>query len=305
MNSFIPPGDPEGALHQARLDVESWYRVRGEKKDMRWAEWAGDKLGEMMRDREATIRALRSPHIHLRLAAASLAAEYWPSHERFAPEVLRLAFQDSESSVRGAALYAIWLVKHHVSDPTGFLRQLFAELFPLPPEDVRAEILRGVRERKRRTVAVVGGRWEGMAGIHAAAMGESRAAAESYLSHPDPKLRRAALLAIKYHWTPDEAFKGHCERLVSEDHDVEVRSLALTCLAGCYSQSDDARIGRLAAQLVVDESAPRDLRLSAYSALFTIRGMPTEAVLAAHRSRSRFPENIDWEFVDTFLHERG
>jgi len=305
MESFIPPSDLEGAIRQAGRDVECWRRARGKKADGKWAECAVDKdsLALMMRNREATTRSLDSPNVGIRLAAASLLADCWTGNERFTAQLLRLAFHDSESLVRGAAIHALWLVKHHVTDATGFLHKFFDELFPLPPKEVRAELLRGLREGRRLRLGAMEARWRDLAGTHAAAMAESRTAAESYLSHRDPKLRRAALLALKYHWTPDEAFAGYCERLVFEDQNVDVLSLALSCLAGCYSHSDDQRVGRLAAQIVLDDSAPKRLRATAYCALFTIRGMPTKAFLTAHRSSSsRFPENIDWAFVDSFVH---
>ncbi|HUY89121.1 MAG TPA: HEAT repeat domain-containing protein [Pirellulales bacterium] len=148
--------------------------------------------------------------------------------------------------------------------------------------------------------------WERCAGSHAERMRESRTAAESFLGHPDPNLRRAALMALRSHWGlgRDKDFAATCERLVFEDPDVEVRSLAIGFLSLCYSGSDDSHVGRLTAHLVVDDSAPRELRATAYRALIVIRGLPTRAFTAAFRSKSRFPEGVDWAFVDTFL-DRG
>jgi len=304
MTVFEPSRDLEGALAQARSDFESWRQVRGVKKDARWAEWAGDELAAMMRDREATIRLLKSETVRLRLAAASLLAEYWPASEQVASEVMRSAFEDPEPAVRGAALYALWTSMFYVSDPSGFLGQLFARLFsPLPDDDAIKEMLRQVGERRRRRQEVARNMWGRCAGMHAERMCESRPVAESYLADPDPNLRRAALMSLRSHWRlgRDKDFGETCERLVFEDPDVEVRSLALGFLSLCYLDSDDSRVGCLAAQLVVDDSAPRKLRATAYLALIVIRGLPIDAFIAASRSSSRFPEGVDWAFVDSFL----
>ena len=305
MAIFTPSGDFESALDRARLDMESWCAARGEKEDAKWAEWAGDKLPEMMRDRELTIRLLESPDVAIRMAAASLLTRYWWANGRLAPHLLRVAFEDSEPAVRGAALCALSRAKQHVSDQTGFVRRLLAELFPPPADDVRAKVSREVEEVKRSVNAENMAVWEQSAGCHAARMRESRAIAESYLSHRERELRCTALSILCKYWKPDKSFEEACERLVFHDPDVEVRSLALACLACCYSGSDDHRIGRLAARLVLDESAPHGLRRAAHLALFTIRGMPTKALLNACSSRFRFPEDVDWEFVDTFLRDRG
>jgi len=157
MTVFEPSRDLEGAAAQARSDFESWRRVRGDKKDARWAEWAGDDLAAMMRDREATIRLLKSETVRLRLAAASLLAEYWPASERATPEVLRAAFDDPEPAVRGAALYAVWSSRRYVSDPSGFLHRLFPRLFspPTPREDDIKAARRQVAEGARRSKVTV------------------------------------------------------------------------------------------------------------------------------------------------------
>jgi len=306
MAMFTPSGDFESAVAQARRDVQHWRAARGKSDDWRndpkWAEWAGDKLPEMMRDRELTIRSLDSPDVGIRLTAACLLAQYWPANERFAPHVLRVAFEDPAPAVRGAALYALCRVRRDVSDPTGFLQKLLAALFPPLPDDVRAKASSDVDDTRRRIDAGFTAMWDRKAGIHAARMRESRAAAESYLAHRDPQLRRTALSTLAHYWKPDKEFEEACEQMVFQDSDAEVRSLALACLACCYSGSDDPRVGRLAAQLVRDDTLPEKLRVAGYRALFTIRGMPSKWILSTCPSRSfRFPEDVDWAFVNTFL----
>ena len=75
-------------------------------------------------------------------------------------------------------------------------------------------------------------------------------------------------------------------------------------IASCYIRTDDSRIGALAARLVYDDSEPEELRITAYRSLFTVRGMPADEFLQAASAKFRFPEDVDWPFVDTYLPER-
>jgi hypothetical protein len=52
---------------------------------------------------------------------------------------------------------------------------------------------------------------------------------------------------------------------------------------------------------VYDASSPAELRVAAYHALFKIRGMPFEVARRVRLPEFRFPENVDWAFVDSFI----
>ncbi len=296
MISFSAPNDFLGSLKRACHDFEVWWEVQSDDKKMKWSEWAGTSLKEMMRDREVTIRFLQSSDVSLRLAAISLVAEYWPPSERFAADTLRLAFDDPEPKVRGAALMALWQMKQYISDPTKFLDRLFCRLFPVSVQEA-IKIRRGLAEKQLLAKKMWNEAWQKAAGSHALRMAESREVTESYLHHPEPEVRCAAIMALGHHWGPDQQFPQICERLVFEDSNAKVRSLALSCLAGCYVQTDDTRIGDLIAQLVLNESEPHTIRLAAYHALLMIRGMPIEALSEAMSTHFRFPEDVDWAFV--------
>jgi hypothetical protein len=259
----------------------------------------------MRRDRDALVKCLRASERRLRLAALSLIAEsdYWHANERFAAEALRLAFEDSDPAIRGAALESLLSMKQCVDDSTGFLRKLLEEIFPRAPSDLVAAALRESRERE--AVAYQGMRkmWEDDAGPHASRMLESRASAESYLVHPDPRVRRGALLVLSIHWKPNKAFGESCESLVRKDADPKVRSLAMACLAECYSGTDDRRVGAFAAQVLYDASSTVDVRVAAYHALFIVRGRPLLASLPPGSAEFRFPADVDWSFVESFLRD--
>jgi hypothetical protein len=226
-------------------------------------------------------------------------AEYWNAAEPFAAAAIRLAIDDADPIVRGAALVAVLKMKHLVDDPTGFLRALLADLFPREANQVSEAVQREARARfhygnlrKMR---------ERIAGPYAQSMLESRTSAESFLAHPDPVARCGALVFLKNHWKPNETFAATCERLVSQDPDPKVRALAMACLAGCHAATDDRRVGDFVARFVHDDSSPVELRTAAYLALFTLRGVPLWEAFKGTASEVRIPDDVEWAFVDSFL----
>ena len=301
MVTFVPPDSYSEALFQAHSDLRAWTAIRADWKRTVSSTIAQDALDEMMRHRDATIKSLRNTDASARLAAIALVGEYWPQSERFVDDALRLAFEDSVPGIRGAALFAVFLHKHFIIDATGFLTQLLNDLFPPLPPHAAEERRCALRAQKLYVEEVWLRRRRSMAREYSAAMMASRESAESFLNHSEPQLRQAALLCLKYDWEPDAAYQQHCERLLLEDSDVRVRSLALACLAECCRGTDHVRIGRLFASLVREESVATSLRCTAYRALFTLRGMPPESVLQVATSKFRFPEEVDWALVDSFL----
>lgn len=143
-----------------------------------------------------------------------------------------------------------------------------------------------------------------LAPAHAERLYQSRNSAESYLTDEDPKLRLAAVIVIAHHWGLDAAFKNACDKLLKEDSDADVRLYALSYLAyGCY-HTDDAAVGKKIGEIIYDNSEPRRLRLAAYHALFHLRALAHATVAKKNRPTTRgfrFPEDVDWRFVDTFL----
>lgn len=162
-------------------------------------------------------------------------------------------------------------------------------------EELRAQI---AESRSLRREA-----WGALAGSELGHMFESPDVAARYLQHPDPRLRQAALGILTSHWPPSSLITQECERLEIEDPDPEVRKTARACLITCYSKLQDARLVRVFARTVKDESSSLDLRISAYEALFMIRDMPP-STWPGMRMRSgelRFPEDVDWSFVENCL----
>ncbi len=134
---------------------------------------------------------------------------------------------------------------------------------------------------------------------------ESRRSAESYLTNDDPKLRLSAIVVIAHQWALDDALIAACERLLRNDPDPEVRAYAMGYLAYGYYETDDARIGKMAAEIVYENAQPHVLRRAAYAALFNLRQSARNSVPKRNQAIApgfRFPEDVDWRFVDTFLY---
>ena len=139
---------------------------------------------------------------------------------------------------------------------------------------------------------------------HASLMLRDRNCAESYLTSTEAKLRCAALLALTYHWEPDNAFKDACERLVLGDPNPIVRKCALASFYVSYYATDRLRVGRAAAALTYDNSLPLELRLHAYRSIVQLymHGRTTAWYPKSPDSREfRFPEDVDWKLVDSFM----
>jgi hypothetical protein len=299
--AFNPHQGLSELLQQSQRDIRSWLLARGEGETPKWEEWAGGHLPALMRLPDETLACLRSADASIRLAAIALVAEYWQPAERFADDTLRLAFEDPDARIRGAALSSLLHLWPFVGDPTGLLRHLLDELFSRPSIEEAAQMMRPVYKDRLEIRQMMKRLWEERAGPHAARMLESRATAEAYLTHPQANLRLAAIMVLKDHWKPDASFVATCEMMVLNDTDPEVRAVAVVTLAGCYKGTDDRRVGGVVARVVQETSAPLSLRRAAYRSLFQIRGMPYEAYANAASDSLRFPEDADWQFVNSFL----
>ena len=239
----------------------------------------------------------------LRFAAVSLVAEYWPFNELFAAPCLRLAFDDPDSRIRGAATASLrYKLSSFVEDPSGQFRKLLNFLMDLEP--VARELALGVRKELSDTLE-----WahdEGLrelsqlAGEHLAEISRSVRTAASYLDHPSADLRRAALMVLYRRWRSVYDIRESCIRLIRNDPDLDVRLEAQSILTAAFSRSDDVEVGRFLASTVRDASEPTSLRRDAYLGLFVVRPMPVGRVLEVSSATFRFPEDVDWAFVNSF-----
>lgn len=146
--------------------------------------------------------------------------------------------------------------------------------------------------------------WQGLAGSELDHILESPEAAARYLKHPEPRLRQAALSVLTKHWQPTPSVMQECERLELQDADPEVRKTARSSLISCYSKLHDPRLAQVFARIVMDESDSLNSRISAYEALFQVRGMPPDTWpgMRMRMGELKFPEDVDWSLVETCMH---
>jgi hypothetical protein len=123
----------------------------------------------------------------------------------------------------------------------------------------------------------------------------------SYLNHADPHARLAALLFLRDSGQRPPDFSQVCERLAFEDTDLNVRCCALTGLGLFHWRTSDISVGRLLAGFARDETQPDLFRKLAYFNLFSITGKEEHPDL----QNLRFPADVDWKFVESFLQSQG
>jgi hypothetical protein len=141
--------------------------------------------------------------------------------------------------------------------------------------------------------------WEDLAGAGVDEWLQNRQAAAAHLSDPNPKRRLTALSILLHHWKPDDALAAASETMALTDPDSQVREIALIALRACYHGSNNARIGKLLADIVKDGSRPESVRKIAYAGLFQVRGLPIESW--PELKAIRLDHDVDWSFVQGFL----
>jgi hypothetical protein len=141
---------------------------------------------------------------------------------------------------------------------------------------------------------------EQLAGVHFGKMMESQSATEGYLGHSDPFLRKAALFIIQNNWGPSTGIAAALKKIAFEDSDDDNRNIALLLFASVFRGTDDAAVGNAIASVVKNDSFSKDFRITAYLALFEIRGLPTEEMPQTWSPDFDFPKSINWSFVNSF-----
>jgi hypothetical protein len=115
----------------------------------------------------------------------------------------------------------------------------------------------------------------------------------------DPRVRYGALALVHMKWGMSQDVVDFCEQAATGDPDAKVRGLAVTSLWSYYATRNEPRIKKILADIVHNECEDSDVREVAYRGLFFLADiepskMPPLSVL-------KFPGDIDWEFVKSFL----
>lgn len=126
----------------------------------------------------------------------------------------------------------------------------------------------------------------------------SREAAESHLTHSNPRARLGAVLILRYYWGPPIGFAELCQRLTLEDTDSKVRCAALIHLGALHYDTRDPRMGQLFAGIVQDESQPHEFRYVGYVSLYALDGCRGPE---PDPRTFRIPEDVDRGLVERYL----
>jgi|GEM_PF-7057972 len=140
--------------------------------------------------------------------------------------------------------------------------------------------------------------FERLAGPELPNMLKGRKETEVYLEHVDPNCRCASLTLLTDYWKVGTEVTSVIEEIGLNDPDIQVRCVALFCLGSTYRGQNNARVGRLFAQLARNESQDPRVREAAYKGLLDLRNVPIH---------QRPPiggfqlQAANWTLVDSFL----
>jgi hypothetical protein len=145
--------------------------------------------------------------------------------------------------------------------------------------------------------------WRNLAGDQLDEMLRSRAYAVQLLNSPHVQARLGALVVLSEHWKDNADLASEFMRVARCDPDEEVRAVALQCVGQCHQGTDDRDVGLLLARIVTNNREPARVRAGAYCALYTLRDLPHRwpGFYAEPPCPFRFPEDVDWSFVNSFL----
>jgi hypothetical protein len=119
----------------------------------------------------------------------------------------------------------------------------------------------------------------------------------------DPNIRELAIHLAMEHWKISERIADRCERLAIHDPSSAVRSMAISSLGRCYRNQRNPRVGALLAKIVADPLVAFEERKSAYLALVLVHGGYQRFSIS--QILLRFPDGIDWGFVNQYLILQG
>jgi hypothetical protein len=138
-----------------------------------------------------------------------------------------------------------------------------------------------------------------LAGAHLDQLLASREETLRAFSNPNPKMRRAAVHLAEVHWgMTDLAIGSLYETMALTDPDPGVRQTAIGALGSCYERTKDARIGRMLAGIIRDETLTDAIRLRAYTTLIRVHGYSDYTGTSALVVPTL--EAIDWSFVQEY-----
>lgn len=272
---------------------------------------AGASLVAMRLCRDTAEKYLLDDDANLRVAALLLIDNYWFQSENSLRLLEKIAIESDDPRMRGLALNSLRRQDARIQSKN--LKEVVKSIFPRDPRlgEVAASIRQlcqeesegWIAESNRQFALASQRRLEVLAGGELNAMLVSREMTQSYLSHPDSKLRCAAIILMSMHWKGGEELVANWEFVVANDSSDDVKQEMICALADYYGGSNDCRVGKLLATLVRNTLQSLIVREAAYQALFQLRGIPAGnwPVVKKLECGFHFPDQVIWEFVDSFF----
>jgi hypothetical protein len=309
MPDKIDGGTLDSIIYRAGVDLsEANELLRAYDSDKRFTllSLGGETTDKLRFHKQIAEKALVAGSVDLRLASLLLFWDfYWELSPGSVATIEELAFDDSDARVRGLALLMlarcspISELSHKVLQAVASRhRELTAlePMKPIPPAST-AELAKKtglsphLRELFSRSL-----------GEKLNSMLRDLQYSIAALDDANPKMRVAALMLIHENWRSAKLIAERCREMLMHDADAEVRGTAATVLGAAFTKTDDVAIGSLLARIVSDESQPKSVRQCAYGSLFRLRGIrgSTWPGTSRLKERARFPENVDWAFVESF-----
>jgi tetratricopeptide (TPR) repeat protein len=116
------------------------------------------------------------------------------------------------------------------------------------------------------------------------------------------------ILVMQWHITTDNASVTRILDLAVSDSDVDVRMSAITKLASLFKKTDNVDLGNTLAKIILNDSEDSTIREAAYRGLLQVKGISGLSRRWIEKTehndpRVNFPEDVDWELVNSFLDE--
>jgi hypothetical protein len=271
------------------------------------------RTSELCQSRDGTLNALHDPSPDIRLAAIRLLQDYWTPADDAICGCIKVACSDAESLVRGAAVALLMKLRFFVAEGNTTLRtQVDGLLLHLSGGEAEAVLDDDEWEREidatleacSAALEDLEQDWKKLAGPVYEQMVHSQEETIRYLSHEQRDVRMAALHVFCRRWNAPRRYGDVIANMAFHDADAEVRNMAVLALGNCYAGTDHYETGCQLATVVRDESKAIRFRLSAYRALFLLRGILDSDRMIFRVAAGQF--DVDWAFVDSFrLNDTG
>jgi hypothetical protein len=297
---FFPNQPIEVLISQAQIDFASWNVLRFEDwPNMIRSEPLRMHMELMKQSRGGTLDGCAHMDFKVRIGAIWLISEFWTLDEDFAGPVLKLAFEDPESCVRGAALCALPGVQKFISDPRHWLETIVRTARRRAVINAYPNPFQAAKEMNRHFDAQCRRECEELVGAELfEEMQKSLANLSLFFSHPDPNVRLAAIKATSFFRAQRKLLANEFQKLVLDDPEIDVRCLALEVWIACQRTIRDPNAGEILAQLVADTFQPTKIRQRAYHGLSVLAGVSRKDRPSLRPiGDQEFANNVDWSLL--------